>query len=603
MADDGKRTPEEEMEALKRMAEELGAAPDGPDDYHDDDRVIIKLEAKKLNENLDAVEQALIDRGAPVYQRDRILVTIGTIKAIDSDEKERVYQAIVPLTAVSLRVIVASHCVFLKKDQRSKKWVPALPPDYLMQGLLDCASFKLGVLKGIVNHPYITSAGEIVTAEGYDAKTGIYFDPLGVEFPTLPEITCDNARETAITALARIETLFHTFPFVDEASRSVALSQLMTGISRRSMNAAPVHVGDAAVRGSGKSKITRICSIVAIGKPAPALNQGYSHEEFEKRLASMLMAGHAIIHIDNCSSIVEGDLLNSIATEEAVALRILGLSRMVEVTTGSLVCPNGNNITIKGDAIRRCVKYRLDPGVERPETLQFDYDPVQDALANRAEIVVAILTILKARHVAKIAAPAVWQSFEDWSNTVRSALIWLGRADPCDTVEELASDDPELAEIRAVYSEWWAHVGEWLPGVHGRVDPAHRSDCFVTVAEVIKTATSKEVAGRDDNGNPIKNEAGEVIMRFVHPQFREALLAVAGDGPIVNPKKLGQWLKARLDRIVRVEDSREVIEGAKSKIRVEQWALRIVRDKDLSRNGTARWCMIGKSEGVEDHPF
>jgi hypothetical protein len=610
MTDNGRKRPSnEEMEALRRMAEELGAAPNGSDDYPDDDRVIIKLEAKKLNENLNAVEQALIDRGAPVYQRDRILVTIGTVKAISSDEKEITYQAIVPLTTASLPVIVARHCIFLKKDGRSKKWLPVLPPEYLMQEFLDCMSFKLGVLKGIVNHPIITASGEIVTAEGYDARTGIYFDPLGVEFPELPEITCENARDVATTALARIEKLFHTFAFVDEASRSVALSQLMTGVSRRSMKSAPVHVGDAAVRGSGKSKITRICSIVAIGRPAPALSQGHTAEEFEKRLAAMLLYGHPIIHIDNCSTIVEGDLLNSIATEETVALRILGLSRVVEITTGSLVCPNGNNITIKGDAIRRCVKYRLDPGVERPETLQFDYDPVADALANRAEIVVAILTILKARHVAKVAPPQVWQSFEDWSGTVRSALIWLGKADPCETVEELASDDPELAEMRAVYSQWWAHVGEWTKGVPIRMDPAHNS-VLVTVAEVIKTATSKEVAEyevvTDEKGfsirTPKKNEAGEVIMKFVHPQFREALLAVAGNGAIVDPKKLGHWLKGRLDRIVRIEETRFTEDG---KIREETWVLRIVRDKDLSRTGTARWRMIGKLEGFEDRetPF
>jgi hypothetical protein len=375
----------------------------------------------------------------------------------------------------------------------------------------------------------------------------------------------------AATALERIERLFHTFAFVDEASRSVALSQLMTGVSRRSMKSAPVHVGDAAVRGSGKSKITRICSIVAIGRPAPALSQGHTAEEFEKRLAAMLLYGHPIIHIDNCSTIVEGDLLNSIATEETVALRILGLSRVVEITTGSLVCPNGNNITIKGDAIRRCVKYRLDPGVERPETLQFDYDPVHDALANRAEIVIAILTILRARHVVGVAAPAVWQSFEDWSGTVRSALIWLGKADPCDTVEDLQDDDPELAEMRAVYSQWWKNIGVGWGGIRNNRDT-------ITVADVIKRATVKELEMKEDGKTPRTNEAGEPVMKFVYPEFRQALLAVASDGHTISAVKLGHWLKSRVDRRVRVED----------------WVLRIVRDKKENRDGVALWRMIGE---------
>jgi len=34
-------------------------------------------------------------------------------------------------------------------------------------------------------------------------------------------------------------------------------------------------------------------------------------------------------------------------------------------------------------------------------------------------------------------------SFEAWSDTVRSALIWLGEADPVDTMEVARADDPE----------------------------------------------------------------------------------------------------------------------------------------------------------------
>lgn len=212
------------------------------------------------------------------------------------------------------------------------------------------------------------------------------------------------------------------------------------------------------------------------------------------------MAGHVIVHLDNCSAIVDGDLLNSVSTEETVALRPLGQSKVVEITTGVLVCPNGNNITVRGDAIRRCVKYRLDPGVERPELRQFDYDPVQDALDNRGELVVAVLTILKAHHVAlkschpdKPVPPPVWQNFEDWSNTVRSALIWLGKDDPCSTTEGLQVDDPELAEIRSVYQQWLMHVGSGL----------------VTVAEVIRKAVAKTLVLGED-GAAAKDEAGEL---------------------------------------------------------------------------------------------
>ena len=37
---------------------------------------------------------------------------------------------------------------------------------------------------------------------------------------------------------------------------------------------------------------------------------------------------------------------------------------------------------------------------------------------------------------------------------------------------------------------------------------------------------------------------------FSHPDFREALLTVAGDGGAINSRRLGKWLGANQGRIV-----------------------------------------------------
>jgi putative DNA primase/helicase len=297
--------------------------------------------------------------------------------------------------------------------------MPTLPPEYLMQGLVRRRRFKLPVLKGVVNHPYLTRRGELVDAHGYNKRTGIYFDPLGVAFPAMPEITPENALPIAKEAFERLKRLFHTFPFADEASRSVSLSMQLSAVHRRSMKTVPVHVGDASIARSGKGRIAKTCAIIAIGKPAPVINQGSSPEEFEKRLATRLMAGHPIIIVDNCSTMVEGDLLCSVSTEDVVALRILGQSNDREITNSSLISANGNNISIGGDAVHRSVKYRLDPKTSRPELLQFDYDPIADALDNRPELVIAVLTVIKAHQVAgRPNCPPPWQGFEDWNSDI-----------------------------------------------------------------------------------------------------------------------------------------------------------------------------------------
>ena len=60
----------------------------------------------------------------------------------------------------------------------------------------------------------------------------------------------------------------------------------------------------------------------------------------------------------------------------------------------------------------------------------------------------------------------------------------------------------------------------------------------VTVADVIKQATER--------GKPIESDTVE----FTHPDFREALLTVAGNGGAINSRRLGKWLGEVADRII-----------------------------------------------------
>jgi hypothetical protein len=51
-------------------------------------------------------------------------------------------------------------------------------------------------------------------------------------------------------------------------------------------------------------------------------------------------------------------------------------------------------------------------------------------------------------------------SYEDWSDLVRSTLMWLGEADPVETMERARETDPRLDEKRAVMAAWAAVVGQ-----------------------------------------------------------------------------------------------------------------------------------------------
>src|SRR5207245_7714093 len=97
------------------------------------------------------------------------------------------------------------------------------------------------------------------------------------------------------------------------------------------------------------------------------------------------------------------------------------------------------------------------PRRERPGLGEFDFDPLAVAMKDRVRLLMAALTVLRAwlSLEEKPAMPAPLGSFEDWSLTVRNALIWLGEADPVGTIEESRGRDPVLAGMRAMAKAWW----------------------------------------------------------------------------------------------------------------------------------------------------
>jgi hypothetical protein len=76
---------------------------------------------------------------------------------------------------------------------------------------------------------------------------------------------------------------------------------------------------------------------------------------------------------------------------------------------------------------------------------------------------VTALTVLRAWHVARGQGERVdvnpFGGFEDWSWRVRETLIWLGEADPYDTVEKVQEKDPELDLRTAVMTQWQENIG------------------------------------------------------------------------------------------------------------------------------------------------
>jgi putative DNA primase/helicase len=146
-------------------------------------------------------------------------------------------------------------------------------------------------------------------------------------------------------------------------------------------------------------------------------------------------------------------------------------------------------------------------------------------VANRGAYVAAALTVIRAYRVA--GSPPVCGaigSYEDWSDMVRSPLVWLGHADPVESMETAREEDPELSAIRELFEHWRSHL--------------HLSSGYTTNT-IIRTACDR------DAGNHFAGP-GE----FKLAEFRDLLLRQAGDGGAVNSRRLGKWLPRIKGRVV-----------------------------------------------------
>jgi len=476
----------------------------------------IELRAGEIERVVDEIEEALVASNRGLYRRGGLIVAIGFDKMQTWDGKTVEIQTIEERDHYALLEDIEAAAIFMKFDARAKKLRRATATLPLALTLKQRRMrLRLPNLVGLVNCPTIKATGELMSEPGFYPDVGILYDPRGVTFQPVPE---EPNKAMAQAALARIVRLVETFDFVGSDDKAVALSLILTAISRPGLPTAPLHGFDAPVAGSGKSKLVDIASIIATGHEAGVTAQGETREEAEKRVSTLLMRGDPIIALDNCEGPLEGVIFNQALTQQWANLRILGLSKAVLTRCASLITATGNNLVVKGDLTRRSIVCRLDPGVERPELRQFAYDPVADAKDNRGELVAAALTILRAYHVAGRPNPLPrLQSFEQWSDTVRSALVWLGAGDPAGTMNRLRKADPVLASLTAVLHAWHAAFG-FTP---------------TTGREAIEKASLIE---RQD--------------------LHDALMAIAGRGGKIDARVLGHWLaRCASDRVVNLSDN------------------------------------------------
>jgi hypothetical protein len=492
-------------------------------------RPTIQIMDGQLLRILGETEDALLASGLPIFSRAGMLVEPVAENMSASDGRTTTVARLRELSPESFLGPAAESAAFQKYDRKRNQWVDTDPPLRHVRVILASERrWRFPHVSGVITTPTLRPDGSLLGEPGYDPETELYLQ-LGLRLPPIPE---HPTKDQALAALKLLIDLLSEFSFKriggeheKRLNRSVALSGLLTPLVRGSLPTAPMHLIAAHMAGTGKSYLVDTAAVIATGRLCPVITALKSVEETEKRLGSIILSGIPMISLDNCTHDLGGEFLCQIAERPVVKVRILGRSETPDCEVHTAVYATGNNITFRGDMVRRGLVCNLETLDERPELRKFNRNTLRQAGANRSTYVAAGLTVMRAYLAA--GAPEVcgpFGSYAEWSTMVRSPLIWLGEPDPVASIDTTQAEDSELADIRELFN---LCVAEFKP------DTIYGTATFIEAASAAPTGF---------NPNP----------------FKELLLRVAGDKDgNISAKRLGEWLRRSSGRVVRIADRRK----------------------------------------------
>lgn len=567
-----KITSFEELRALRAKKDAGVGAATGGGERRYDPRPIIRLITGDEVRAMREAEDAMIKRPAGVYQHAGKLVKIARVIVAGADKSKTWSLRFVPITVHAIIREFTEAAQFEKWDQRADDYVAKPCPKLLAEMYFASPdSWAVPTINGIVTAPTLRPDGSIIEIPGYDERTGLLYDPLGVRFLDVPE---HPGYEEAAHALGTLKRLFRSIAFtgggtpaswdrpqgLEEPSphRSVALSAVLSAVARPALPTVPFHGFSSHDAGAGKSKLADTVSVIALGHRVAVTSMGdgpHGDAELEKKIASDLLAGEQIVSLDNADRPIGGGFLCQVASQERLRLRVLGKSETHSVANTLMVLFTGVNATVQGDLIRRSIMATIDPGHERAELDQFRYDPVTLAMRARPLLIRACLTVIRAwlqsEHRPTCGTVG---SFEGWSRLIRDALVWLGEPDPMLVVEGIRGADPKLVQLRGFMHAWETEFGSER----------------VTIRELVDRA-STTVADAEGNKHWAKRS------------LRDALLDVTSgkDAFSLDSRRIAWFVRKNLGRFV---DGRRFVMAE------------VVKD-------SARWVLDGAKVKEEEEPF
>jgi len=251
------------------------------------------------------------------------------------------------------------------------------------------------------------------------------------------------------------------FPFPNQEHKATWLAALLTALARPAIDGpCPLFLFDANCAGAGKSRLCDIISILATGRVMARGAYPDDNVEMEKVILSIAMAGDRFVLFDNVPTggAIGGPALDRALTGRTWKGRPLGRTEWTpELPLDCVFFATGNNLGLRGDALRRVVPCRLETQEDRPEERTGFKIPdlLEHVKENRGRLVAQGLTILRGYIVAGRPDPGLTpMDFTAWSGLIRNAVHWACAIDPCETRKQLVTDDEEANTLKALMRGW-----------------------------------------------------------------------------------------------------------------------------------------------------
>jgi hypothetical protein len=355
----------------------------------------IQIIAGRIAEAIDDTEKALMETNQAVLVRAGNLVQPIWSKFPTS-------RAGIKTQTTTLKVITPDQLIYMlnkhaarytKWNAKEKRQVEIDPPYAVARGVTARGHWSFPRCTGVINNPTLRPDGTILTDEGHDRVTGLwYWRDKNIKLDVKEKPT----KKDALEALALLKDLFAEVAFVDaRLDLAVTIAAVLTAVGRGAFEVAPMFLFRAPSPGSGKSYIVDVIAHIASGRWCPVITATGGTEEIEKRLGSLLLEGVPIVSLDNLSRDLQGDILCQMTERPIVKVRVLGKSETPEIEWRGVLFATGNNVGFAGDMTRRGLVANIDPACEKPEQKTFNKDPIAMVLADRGKYVGAALTIIR----------------------------------------------------------------------------------------------------------------------------------------------------------------------------------------------------------------